>query len=128
MGQGKPALTYLARYLYRVISENNIIADDGQYVTFRYLDSQSGNPRTRTLKGQDCLWLLLQHVLPKGFRRARDYGFLHGNAKKWLAQIQRVLGLFIATLPQRARPPFTCTNCKSVMQIIAFIRPAWRSG
>ena len=28
----------------------------------------------------DFLKLVLQHVLPKGFRRVRDYGFLHGNA------------------------------------------------
>ena len=24
--------------------------------------------------------LVLQHVLPKGFRRARNYGFLHPNS------------------------------------------------
>ncbi|MCZ6803572.1 MAG: transposase [Proteobacteria bacterium] len=80
VGKGKPALTYLARYLYRdVISENNIIADEGEKVTFRYLDSQTKETRSRTMKGEDFLWLLLQHVLPKGFRRVRDYGFLHGN-------------------------------------------------
>jgi hypothetical protein len=36
--------------------------------------------------GEDFLWLVLQHVLPKGFRRVRDYGFLHGNAKKLLIE------------------------------------------
>jgi hypothetical protein len=35
--------------------------------------------------------LVLQHTLPKGFRRARDYGFLHGNAKNLLILIQIVL-------------------------------------
>lgn len=129
VGKGKPALTYLARYLYRgVISENNIIADEGEKVTFRYLDSQTKETRSRTMKGEDFLWLLLQHVLPKGFRRVRDYGFLHGNAKKILSLVQRVLGLFVEPLAKRPRPPFTCPTCKTAMHIIAFIRPDWRSG
>jgi hypothetical protein len=37
------------------------------------------------------LWLWFCNTLPKGFRRARDYGFLHGNAKKLLTLIQTVL-------------------------------------
>ena len=28
------------------------------------------------------LALVLQHVLPRGFRRARNYGFLHPNSKR----------------------------------------------
>jgi hypothetical protein len=80
VGQGKPALQYLSRYLYRgVISENNIVANDDGRVTFKYIDSNTGQSQYRTLKGEDFLWLVLQHVLPKGFRRVRDYGFLHGN-------------------------------------------------
>ena len=31
----------------------------------------------------------MQHVLPKGFRRVRDYGFLHSNAKKLLSLVKR---------------------------------------
>ena len=129
VGKGEPALKYLSRYLYRgVIRENNIITDRNGKVTFRYVDSQSGKTQTRTLKGEDFLWLLLQHVLPKGFRRVRDYGFLHGNAKSMLSLIQRVLGLWIEPKDKPPRPPFTCPTCKAVMKIIAFIRPNWRSG
>jgi hypothetical protein len=40
---------------------------------------------------EDFMALLLQHVLPKGLRRARDYGFLHGNAKRLLKIVQWVL-------------------------------------
>ena len=80
VGRGLPALQYLSRYLYRgVISERNIIKDDGTHVTFRYLDSDTNTIKTRRSKGEDFLWLVFQHALPKGFRRARDYGFLHGN-------------------------------------------------
>ena len=43
VGRGLPALQYLSRYLYRgVISEKNIVSDDGHYVTFRYLKVDPG--------------------------------------------------------------------------------------
>jgi hypothetical protein len=92
VGRGQTTLQYLSRYLYRgVISNHQLVADDGTHVTFRYKDSKIGERRMRTLPGEDFLWLVLQHVLPKGFRRARDYGFLHGNAKALLATVQWVL-------------------------------------
>jgi hypothetical protein len=129
VGQGKPALKYLSRYLYRgVISENNIVANHHGKVTFKYLDSGTGQTRYRTLKGEDFLWLVLQHVLPKGFRRVRDYGFLHGNAKKLLTLIQLTLKVMITTKPARPRPVFSCPRCQSPLHILGFIRPAWASG
>ena len=33
------------------------------------------------MPGADFLWLVLQHVLPKGLRRARNFGFLHPTAR-----------------------------------------------
>ena len=101
VGKGEPALEYLSRYLYRgVISENNIIANRDGKVTFRYVEGKTGKTQYRTLAGEDFLWLVLQHVLPKGFRRVRDYGFLHGNAKKLLSLVQLVVRLVM-----KARAP-----------------------
>jgi hypothetical protein len=72
-------LSYLARYLYRgVLSEKYILCCDAGQVTFRYTDNR-GASQTRTRAGADFLWRLRQHVLPKGWRRTRDYGFLHAN-------------------------------------------------
>jgi len=89
VGRGEPALKYLSAYLYRgVISEKNILANQNGRVTFKYLESRSGITKTRTLPGADFLMLVLQHVLPKGFRRVRDYGFLHGNANAKLALVR----------------------------------------
>jgi len=129
VGKGLPALKYLSRYLYRgVISENNIIScRDGQ-VTFRYIESKTGKTCYRTLKGEDFLWLVLQHVLPRGFRRVRDYGFLHGNAKKVLKLVQRILHVMLEAKPPRPRPVIPCLCCKAAMIITAFRRPAWASG
>jgi hypothetical protein len=78
-------LTYLARYLYRgVISEKNILSYQNGKVTFRYKNSTTGQYQNITESAAQFLWRVIQHVLPKGFRRARDYGFLHGNAKRTL--------------------------------------------
>jgi len=129
VGKGKPALKYLSRYLYRgVISEKNIVASQEGHVTFKYVEGKTGKTQTRTLKGEDFLWLVLQHVLPRGFRRVRDYGFLHGNAKKILSLIQLVLHVIIERTTPRPRPEFKCPRCQSPMHIMGFIKPAWRSG
>jgi hypothetical protein len=129
VGKGAPALKYLSRYLYRgVISENNIVANQNGKVTFKYIDSNTAQTRYRTLKGEDFLWLVLAHVLPKGFRRVRDYGFLHGNARKLLVLIQLTLKVMISIRPPRPRPLFKCPRCQSPMHILGFIRPAWASG
>jgi len=129
VGQGKPALKYLSRYLYRgVIREQDIVANHHGKVTFKYIDSTTGQTQYRTLTGEDFLWLVLQHVLPKGFRRVRDYGFLHGNAKKLLILIQLILNVMIAAKALRPRPLFICPKCQSPMQILGFIRPTWASG
>lgn len=129
VGKGLPALKYLARYLYRgVISEKNIIQDDGAHVTFQYQDSQSKQFKIRKLKGADFIWLILMHVLPKGFRRSRDYGFIHGNAKKILFLIQSLMKVKLLPVTRLKRAKIKCARCKTPMNIIDFIRPAWKSG
>ncbi len=128
VGRGKPALKYLARYLYRgVINENNIVSNDGRYVTFKYIDGKTGKTCFRTLKGEDFCWLVLQHVLPKGFRRVRDYGYLHGNAKAKLRLVQHVLHVIIEAV-SRPRPVFKCPHCQAPMTIVGFIPPHWNPG
>ena len=75
-------MVYLGRYLYRgMIQEKDIIrCEDGQ-VTYRYRDSKTRKMALRTVSGASFLWLLMQHLLPKGFRRARNFGFLHPGRK-----------------------------------------------
>ena len=129
IGKGLSALKYLSRYLYRgVILENNIVSSQDGNVTFKYVESRTGKTCHRTVKGEDFLWLVLQHVLPKGFRRVRDYGFLHGNAKKLLSLVQMVLQVLIEACTPRSRPAFKCPKCQAPMRIMAFRQPAWASG
>lgn len=129
VGRGEPALKYLSRYLYRgVIAERDIIAHRNGRVTFRHVESGTGETRTRTLPGADFLWLILQHVLPKGFRRVRDYGFLHGNAKKRLALVQWILRVTLSVPIDTRRPKRLCPRCRQPMRVLGIVRHHWQPG
>lgn len=125
IGNGLPALKYLSRYLYRgVIGESQLVADDGEFVTLRYRDSKNNKRCTRTVTGARFVWLLIQHVLPTGFRRVRDYGFLHGNARRKLILIQWFLKVAVNMLnAERSRPPFLCKHCGEPMKVTVFVPP-----
>jgi hypothetical protein len=73
----------------------------------------------RTVSGADFLRLILQHVMPKGFRRARNYGFLHPNKKGLIALLQIVLRVTLRTPPAAAkpRPRFLCPCCGAPMAV-----------
>jgi hypothetical protein len=120
VGSGESALIYLGRYLYRgVIAEKDIVAcKDGQ-VSFRYRNAKTGTMERRTASGAHFLWLVLQHVLPKGFRRARNFGFLHPNCKRLIALLHVILkfapGRALAWVKERA--PILCACCGAVMVI-----------
>jgi len=129
VGRTTTVLQYLSRYLYRgVISENNIVANQNGRVTFSYTESKTGKIRYKTLKGNDFLKLILPHVLPKGFRRIRDCGFLHGNAKKLLKLVQLVLHVRLDEIIPGPRPVFNCPYCRSGMVILGFRFSPWSPG
>ena len=129
VGELGSALEYLSCYLYRdVISETNIVANRDGKVMFRYVEGGMGMTQYHTLKGEAFLWLVLQHVLPKGFRRVRDYVLLRRDAKKLLLLVQLVLQVVIDASTPRQRPVFSCLKCRSPMQIPGFFKPAWQSG
>jgi len=119
VGAGKSALVYLGRYLYRgVIREQDILAYDHSSVCFRYRDAKSGQPQTRTVAGAHFLWLILQHVLPKRFRRARNFGFLHPNCKRLIALLHLLFRINPAPPTARPRAPIRCACCGAVMSIV----------
>jgi hypothetical protein len=63
------------------------------------------------------VWRVLQHVLPKGFRRARNYGFLHGNAKATLKRLQLILKVILKPVPTRQKKGVRCPQCQGEMQL-----------
>ena len=87
---------------------------------FRYRNAKTGKMERRTVSGAHFLWLVLQQVLPKGFRRARNFGFLHPNCKRLIALLHVLLkfapGQAMAWFKERA--PILCTCCGAVMVIV----------
>ena len=110
---------YLGRYLYRgVIREQDILSTDNGHVRFAYQNSRSKQREIRCLPGAEFLWLVLQHVLPKGFRRARNFGFLHSNCKRSIALLQLVLALKPVVSIIKARPAIVCNCCGAPVQLV----------
>jgi len=71
-------LRYLGRYTHRVAISNHRLASfaDGK-VTFRWRDSAHGNEqKLMTLSLDEFLRRFLLHLLPEGFVRIRNFGFL----------------------------------------------------
>lgn len=130
VGRGDKALIYLGRYLYKgVIQEKDILKNENGMVTFRYFDSKTKKYRNRTVPGEYFLYLLMLHVLPKGFRRTRCYGFLHPCSKKLIKLLQLVLRInpyrMIRKIKERAK--ITCQACGAAMRIVKTRIPAdWR--
>jgi len=119
VGRGDKAFVYLGRYLYRgVIQEKDILRCHDGKVTFRYKDSKTGRNKTRTLPGADFIRLILQHVLPRRFRRTRDYGLLHSNSKIGVMTIQWLRKLRPIHRKSTPRPTLKCCHCGGRMHII----------
>ncbi len=120
VGTGDKALIYLGRYLYRgVIREKDILSCRDGKVTYRYQDSHTKRWRNKTVSAAEFLWLVLQHVLPKGFRRARNFGFLHPDSKGMIRVLQRLHNLDPKKgLPAiRKRPAMKCPCCGGEMAV-----------
>src|SRR2546430_15253145 len=76
-------LQYLGRYTHRVaISNHRLVSSADQKVTFRWRDSVHNNEqKLMTLSLDEFLSRFLLHLLPEGFVRIRNFGFL-ANRKR----------------------------------------------
>jgi hypothetical protein len=82
-GGPEHVLRYLGAYTHRVaISNSRLVALSDSNVTFRWRDSAHGNKkRLMTLAVEEFLRRFLLHLLPPGFVRIRNFGFL-ANRKR----------------------------------------------
>ncbi|MDP1666951.1 MAG: transposase [Methylobacter sp.] len=78
------------------------------------------------------MWLILQHVLPKGFRRTRNFGFLHSNSKRVLELLYMLFKLNPVKTPIGVvkRPPIKrpCCGGGAIRIEQPRIPPRWHSG
>ena len=109
-GGASAVLRYLGRYTHRVaISNHRLIAFDGERVTFHWKDYAHGDQwRTMTLTAMEFLRRFVQHVLPRGFVRIRQFGYLANTCRTArLALARRLLATATRHASRRpcARPP-----------------------
>jgi hypothetical protein len=124
-GGAHQVLKYLGRYTHRVaISNHRLLAFDGKRVTFRWKDYAHGNKqRTMTLSAVEFLRRFIQHVLPRGFVRIRQFGFLANSCRTARLSLARQL---LAVTPKPREPNaqsnsdariWYCPRCGSPMHI-----------
>ena len=127
---GGPAyvLHYLGRYTHRVaISNHRLVSFAGGQVTFRWRDSADGNKqKLLPLPVNEFLTRFLLHILPQGFVRIRNFGFLANRRRTTL------LPLCFQLLGATSQPPaeenasstkdapdlYRCPQCGGPMKVI----------
>jgi predicted RNA-binding Zn-ribbon protein involved in translation (DUF1610 family) len=102
-GGATAVLRYLGRYTHRVaISNHRLLAFDGDRVTFQWKDYAHGDQRrTMTLSAMEFLRRFVQHILPRGFVRIRQSGFLANTYRATRIALARTL----LAAPPIAHPP-----------------------
>jgi hypothetical protein len=120
-------LQYLGRYTHRVAISNHRLVSlaDGQ-VTFRWRDSAHNNDqKLMSLSLDEFLRRFLLHLLPKGFVRIRNFGFLANRRRSTLLPLCfAALGtvpsqIELPTSPiQESDPLWRCPKCGGPMAVI----------
>jgi integrase len=125
-GGPEPVLKYLASYTHRIaISNQRLIAFDGQRVTFRYRDYADDNTnKVITLAVDEFLRRFLQHVVPDRFVRIRYYGFLANRSRKERLECAREFLLATPLAPPANTSDLICPRCQiGSMRFIQNIDP-----
>ena len=127
-GGPEHVLRYLGAYTHRVaISNSRLIALSEGHVTFRWRDSAHGNKkRLMILPVEEFLRRFLLHLLPRGFMRIRNFGFLANRRRAELLPLcfrllqpsdqPTVCAASLTTLP--AHSTWNCPLCGGTMQVV----------
>jgi hypothetical protein len=124
-GGAQAVLRYLGRYTHRVaISNHRLQAFDGDRIAFHWKDYAHGDQRrTMTLSAMEFLRRFVQHILPRGFVRIRQFGFLANTYRAARVALARTLlgeANIAAMAPAAATEPptgatWTCPRCGAAM-------------
>lgn len=135
-GDGHNAIKYLGAYVCRTaIGDSRIQSITPTHLTFTCKDRAHGNvEKTETLEGVEFVRRYLRHVLPRGLKAIRHYGFCHPRAKDQRQRIGFHTGVPLSieeshadqsTSSKPVRLP-TCPCCGQPMKRLLRLLPAWR--
>ena len=117
-GNGKNVLEYLSRYLIKGVVSPKALSEVNGEINLRYKNSQTKKMTNMQFDDETFLKRLVQHVLPKGLRRVREYGFLAPAGKKMLQKLQLLLQVKLPDEPLPEPPKVTCPCCKETMRMV----------
>ena len=133
-GSGTAALKYLGTYVARTaITDARLLSLTTQAVTFRWKDRAHQNrSQSLTLPGLEFVRRYLRHVLPRGLRSVRYYGFCHPTAKASRLRVQlhsgKRLDLGLPALASNSQPDVLpehsaplCPKCGQPMKLLLSI-------
>lgn len=122
-GDGAHALRYLGAYVARsVISDQRILSLNGGCVTFLAKDRSDNRFKPRTVTGTEFVRRYLRHVLPRGLRSIRYYGYCHPAALRNRERVRIFTGSPIFFGPRPKPLPIgipTCPSCQKEMTCVA---------
>ena len=126
-------LRYLGRYTHRVaISNHRLVSFTNSEVTFLWRDRAHGNrEQPMTLTADEFLTRFLFHLLPKGFVRIRNFGYLANQHRRVLLQLCfQLLGSGGNASTQSSQDPapsaaglWKCPQCGAPMLVVLRISP-----
>jgi len=142
------SLKGLARYLAKYVASPPIavrrISDyDGETVTYWYQDHQSKSKKVEKVDVATFVGRMVQHIMPKGFKRVRYYGLEATKTfKKWACVIRegiKRIGRIVKGAYQIARPnkyreryqeingvdPMKCRYCGNEMELVTIWHPKY---
>ncbi|MFV1963596.1 MAG: transposase, partial [Acidimicrobiia bacterium] len=135
---------YLAKYVVSPpISVKRIDAYDGKTVTYHYRSHRTKKVEKETLEAYRFLGRMVQHILPKGFKRIRYYGVqatktfekLKVIIQEAVSKLKNVVKDAIKIIPKRnyreryqastGKDPLICKNCGKEMDIYKIWHPKY---
>jgi hypothetical protein len=129
---GGPAqvVKYLGRYTHRVgISEQRIVSQNAHQVSFSWIDRAHAHARkVMTIPHADFIRKFLLHLLPKGLRKIRYFGYMGNRDRTASIELVRTLikqsgadyasgetGQSVESIPETTTP--ICSKCGRTMHV-----------
>jgi len=142
------SLSGLARYLAKYVASppiavRRILDYDGETVTYWYQDHQSKSKKVEKVDVDTFIGRMVQHIMPKGFKRVRYYGLEATRTfKKWACVISEgikrigriVKGAYQIVRPKKYREryqeingidPMRCQYCGNEMELVTIWHPKY---
>jgi hypothetical protein len=142
--QAQSVARYVARYVVSPpISVRRIDRYDGEWVTYHYRSHRTDRVEQDTVDGLTFVGRMVQHTMPKGFKRMRYYGV---QATKTFAKVKVIIHAALAkvegviqgavkiiarlTYRQRyaqstGRDPLRCPHCQHEMEVWCIWHPTY---